>query len=118
MAPFDRSRLERPIITEASHAHLAEALRTTEHVTDDLLNEAADRIDRLDRLQKLLGLLAPSGTAPRTALEQIYDQSASGVVEESPILLDLRRMLRSHWGEWTPALREAEGLPPAGTVEP
>lgn len=74
--------------------------------------EAKDRLDRFDRLQRLLGLLAPAGTAPRTALEQLYIQSENSA-DESPIVLDLRHMLSQHWGEWTPALREAEGLPPA-----
>ncbi len=76
--------------------------------------EAADRIERFDRLTRLLGLLAPGGTAPRTALEQIYIQSADNS-DESPIVLELREILETHWGEWTPAIREAEGLPP---IEP
>ncbi len=74
--------------------------------------EARERVARFDRLQRLLGLLAPAGTAPRTALEQIYLQSETST-DESQIVLDLRAMLEQHWGEWTPALREAEGLPPA-----
>jgi hypothetical protein len=76
------------------------------------VQEAADRLARFDRFQRLVGLLAPGGTAPRTALEQIYIQSGDNA-DESPIVLDLRGMLEQHWGEWTPALREAEGLPPA-----
>lgn len=75
------------------------------------VREAADRLARFERLQRLLGLLAPGGTAPRTALEQIYNQSDTSA-DESPIVLDLRLMLTQHWSEWTPALREAEGLPP------
>lgn len=75
------------------------------------IREAAERLDRFARLQRLIGLLAPGGTAPRAALEQIYVQSDTNA-EESPIVLDLRHMLKQHWGEWTPALREAKGLPP------
>jgi hypothetical protein len=75
------------------------------------ISEASERLARFDRLQRLIGLLAPGGTAPRTALEQIYIQSGTDT-EESPIVQDLRHMLQEHWGEWTPALREAEGLPP------
>ena len=76
------------------------------------LREASERLARFDRLIRLMGLLAPAGTAPRTALEEIYIQSATSA-EESPVVLDLREMLAQHWGEWTPALREAEGIPPA-----
>lgn len=75
------------------------------------VQEAADRIAHFDRLQRVLGLLAPGGTAPRTALEQIYLQSATSS-DESPVVLDLRNMLTPHWGEWTPTLRAAEGAPP------
>jgi len=77
----------------------------------ELADEAANRLDKLQNLNKLLGLLAPKGTAPSTALEQIWDQSDSSS-EESPVLLELRSMLESHWGERTPAIRKAEGLPP------
>lgn len=77
--------------------------------------EAADRLARADRLRRLIGLLAPAGTAPRTALEQLYIQSETSA-EESPIVLDLRNMLKQHWGEWTPALQEAEGLPPRDRI--
>jgi len=73
---------------------------------------SAEKVMRLGRLSWLLGLLAPGGTAPRTALEQIYIQAGDNI-EESPIVLDLRHMLHDHWGNWTPALREAEGFPPA-----
>jgi len=78
---------------------------------ETLLEEAADRLQQFENLSSLLGLLAPAGTAPRTAIEQIYKQSAYNG-DESQIVLDLRQMLSQHWGEWTPALREAEGLPP------
>jgi len=61
--------------------------------------EAANQAERLQRLSKLLGLLAPGGTAPRTALEQLYDQSDVST-DESPAVLELRRMLQPHWGEW------------------
>lgn len=74
------------------------------------VQEAADRLARFDRLQRLLGLLAPAGTAPRTALEQIYIQSETNT-DESQIVLDLRGMLAQHWGDWTPTLGEAEGIP-------
>lgn len=84
--------------------------RMTHHAAYEL--EAAERLAQFDRLTRLLGMLAPGGTAPRTALEQIYQQSLTND-DESPILLDMRTMLRQHWGEWTPALREAEGFPPA-----
>ena len=67
-----------------------------------LIEAAADRIDRFNRLSRLLGLLAPAGTAPRTALEQIYVQSANPDVEETAIIADLRGMLYTHWAEWTP----------------
>jgi hypothetical protein len=96
-------------------SHFAFLLRNakTEEVTPEILAEAADRVDRFNRLSKLIGLLAPGGTAPRTAFEEIYRQSGTPDVGESPVILDLRHMLHQHWGEWTPALREAEGLPPA-----
>jgi|GEM_PF-3412826 len=86
--------------------------RMTHHAAYEL--EAAERLARFDRLTRLLGWLAPAGTAPRTAIEQIYIQSETNA-EESQIVLDLRAMLADHWGDWTPALREAEGLPPAET---
>ncbi len=88
--------------------------RMTHHAAYEL--EAAERLARFDRLTRLLGLLAPGGTAPRTALEQIYKQSETSD-EESPVVLDLRAMLHEHWSEWTPALREAEGFPPAETPD-
>ena len=105
---------------ETGKLHLSELGRElTERSLADMnpidaayVREAADRLARFDRLQRILGLLAPAGTAPRTALEQIYIQSETSA-DESPIVLDLRSMLNQHWGEWTPALREAEGLPPA-----
>jgi hypothetical protein len=77
---------------------------------EEIAEEAAARIDRLNRLQRLLGQLAPSGTAPRTALEEIYKQSADSA-DRSQIVNDLGEMLEQHWGEWTPALRKAEGFP-------
>lgn len=76
-----------------------------------LLEEAANRLQRLERLATLIGLVAPGGTAPRTAIEELYKQSAVSA-EESPAVLALRTMLQPHWGEWTPTLREAEGMPP------
>ena len=104
---------------EVGKLHLSELARElTERSLDDMnpidaayVSEAADRLARFDRLQRLWGLLAPAGTAPRTALEQIYIQSDTNA-DESPIIFDLRTMLSQHWGDWTPALREAEGLPP------
>jgi len=86
--------------------------RMTHHAVYEL--EASERLARFDRLTTLLGWLAPAGTAPRTAIEQIYIQSETNA-EESQIVLDLRAMLANHWGDWTPALREAEGLPPSET---
>ncbi len=86
--------------------------RMTHHAAYEL--EAAERLAQFDRLTTLIGLLAPGGTAPRTALEQIYKQSATDD-EESQIVLDLRAMLHQHWGDWTPALREIQGYPPAET---
>jgi hypothetical protein len=117
MPETNRSGAELSQVSLMHDTQLTQALREsgTANITDELLAEAADRIDRFDRLSRLLGLLAPGGTAPRTALEQVYAQSANLIVEESPIILDLRHMLEQHWGEWTPALREAEGLPPAST---
>ena len=100
--------------SELSHTELAAKLRDTDKPDDALLQAAADQLERLARLTTLLGMLAPGGTAPRTALEQIYAQSADPASNpESPIVLDLRKMLQEHWADWTPALREAEGLPPA-----
>ena len=84
--------------------------RMTHHAAYEL--EAAERLAQLGRLTRLLGLLAPAGTAPRTAIKQIYKQSETDA-EESQIVLDLRAMLHAHWAEWTPALREAAGFPPA-----
>lgn len=106
-------------LSDLHDTRLAAELRSLNPDSDnqDLLEEAANRIERFHRLSRLLGLLAPGGTAPRTALEQIYAQSANPDVEETPIVLDLRHMLQQHWGEWTPALREAEGLPPADADE-
>ncbi len=86
---------------------LAEAF--PEHT--ELLSEGAKKIEQLDRLNTLFGLLAPGGTAPRTALEELWRQSEHSK-DESPTLLDLREMLAEHWADWTPALREIEGLPP------
>ena len=77
---------------------------------ENVLEEAANRLQRFERLTTLLGLLAPAGTAPRTALEQLYEQSSANA-NESPIVLEIRHMLEPHWGEWTPILREADGLP-------
>lgn len=79
--------------------------------------EAAARIEQLDRFQALIGLVAPGGTAPRTALEQIYQQSLAGNNELTQIILDLGNMLYEHWAEWTPALRAAEGFPPENEDE-
>ena len=76
----------------------------------EVIIEAAKKLDKLQNLNKLFGLLAPAGTAPRTAIERLWEQSDLNA-EESPILLELRAMLERHWGEWTPAIREAEGLP-------
>jgi deoxycytidylate deaminase len=75
-----------------------------------VVEEVAKRLQQFDNLTKILGLLAPGGTAPRTAIEEIYKQSADNA-DESQIILDLRQMLHPQWGEWTPALRKAEGFP-------
>lgn len=93
-----------------------EHMRRNPHVTwalhdENLLEEAANRIQRYQNLSRLLGQLAPAGTAPRTALEQLYAQSATNA-DESPILLELRGMLAQHYEEWTPAIAEAEGVTP------
>lgn len=77
----------------------------------ELLRESAAKLLQLQRLNELLGMLAPGGTAPRTGFEQLWIQSEDNS-DESPILLELRNMLNEHWGDWTPAIREAEGLPP------
>src|SRR4051812_35174246 len=99
---------------ELSEKQLANQLRVAAASGQDseLLIEAADRIDTFQRFVTLVELLAPAGTAPRTAFEQIYQQSKGSDAEASPVVLDLRHMLKQHWGDWTPALREAEGLPP------
>jgi len=82
---------------------------------ENLLEEAATRIRRFENLCTMLGKLAPKGTAHNTALEQIYQQADVGA-EISPIVLELRAMLAHHYGEWTPAIAEAEGIAP--TVRP
>lgn len=100
--------------SELTIPQLALALRALgETMTEgsEIIVEAAIKLDKLQNINKLFGLLAPGGTAPRTALEQLWDQSDLNS-DESPIALELRHMLSSHWGEWTPAIREAEGLPP------
>ena len=91
------------------------AIRDVSPYQSAILAENATKLDKLQNINKLFGLLAPGGTAPRTGFEQLWEQ-ASENAEESPILLELRHMLASHWGEWTPALRKAEGLPPDDTV--
>lgn len=78
----------------------------------ELIEATVAKLNQMQRLSELLGKLAPGGTAPRTALEQIWKQSETDS-DESPILLELREMLSQHWGDWKPALRDAEGLPPA-----
>lgn len=87
------------------------ALSETMPAGSDVIIEAAKKLDKLQNLNRLFGLLTPGGTAPRTAFEQLWIQSDLNA-DESPILLELRTMLEAHWGEWTPAIREAEGLPP------
>lgn len=91
-------------------ALIAIAETLPEHV--DLLQESANRLQQLQNLSQILGLLAPGGTAPRTALEQLFLQSKENG-DESPIVLEARGMLEQHWGDWTPAIRKAEGLPQA-----
>ena len=76
-----------------------------------LLSESVKKLNQLQNLSQILGLLAPGGTAPRTGFEQLWVQSAENA-EASPILLELRDMLHQHWGDWPPAIREAEGFPP------
>lgn len=88
------------------------AIRDASPYQSAILAENATKLDKLQNINKLFGLLAPGGTAPRTAIEQLWEQSDSNA-DESPILLELRSMLAEHWGEWTPAIRKAEGLPPA-----
>jgi|GEM_PF-3311654 hypothetical protein len=82
---------------------------------EDLIIEAAKQLGRLNNLALLLGMLAPAGTAPRTAIEQLWIQAGEEDPDESPILLELREMLRNHWADWKPAIREAEGFPPKET---
>jgi len=77
--------------------------------SERLLEEAANRIQRLENLTRLFGLLAPGGTAPRTALEQLYVQSATSA-DASPMVEEMRRMLEPCYGSWTPVLAEAEGI--------
>lgn len=98
--------------SELSITQLAMAVRAVQETYPDnseLLAEAANKLEQLQNMNMLLGLLAPGGTAPRTALEEICNQSGSSA-EEFPALLELRKMLATHWGEWTPALREAAGF--------
>lgn len=95
-------------------AQLARSVRDGSPYQTAILEEVTTKVDRLQNLNKLFGKLAPAGTAPRTALEQLWDQSAKNS-DDSDALLELRAMLESHWGNWTPAIRSAEGLPP---VEP
>jgi hypothetical protein len=93
---------------------LAMALRVLEGVLPeqlDVISESAKKLEQLQNLSTLLGLVAPGGSAPRTALEQLWKQSSDNA-EETPVLKEFRSMLSGHHGEWTPALREAEGLPP------
>jgi hypothetical protein len=100
--------------SELTIPQLALALRALGETMPDgseIIAESAKKLDQLQNIGKLLGLLAPGGTAPRTAFEQIWDESSSRG-DEFPVLLELRDMLQKHWGEWTPAIREAEGLPP------
>lgn len=87
------------------------ALKETVPESGELLDETTRQLERLQRLSEILGKLAPAGTAPRTGFEQLWIQSGENS-DESPVLLELCAMLTNHWGEWTPALREAEGLPP------
>lgn len=77
-----------------------------------LFAQAAKRLNVLEDLATLLGNLAPGGTAPRTALEEIYRQARAGNTDISPTVLDLQAMLAQHYGEWTPALSKIEGFPP------
>jgi len=101
--------------SELTIPQLALALRALSETMPDesgVIAEAAKKLDKLQNINKLLGLLAPAGTAPRTAIGQLWEQSDENA-DESPILLELRAILAQHWGEWTPAIREAEGLPPA-----
>lgn len=100
-------------------AQLAIALRALGDRLPDgtaIVYEAAARVERLQNLSKLLGRLAPGGTAPRTALEHIWDRAETSS-EVDPVLLELSAMLEKHYGEWTPAIREVEGLPPKDSDE-
>lgn len=82
-----------------------------------LIALATKRLEVLDNLSELLGQLAPGGTAPRTALEEINRQARAGDTTTSQVVLDLRHMLSEHYGEWTPTLRQIEGLPPASSED-
>ena len=101
-------------VDQLSLRELALAVTALKEITPhskELLDEATKQLERLQRLSEILGKLAPGGTAPRTGLEQLWIQSGE-TSDESPILLEMRSMLASHWGDWTPAIRQAEGLPP------
>lgn len=108
------TQYEKPA-TELSIRELALAVAGLKEVipeSSEVLDETTKQLERLQRLSEMLGKLAPGGTAPRTAFEQLWIQSDDNS-DESPVLLELREMLTNHWGDWTPALRKAEGLPPA-----
>lgn len=87
------------------------ALKETAPESHELLDVTVRELERLQRLNVLLGMLAPGGTAPRTGVEQLWIQAADNS-DESPVLHEIRMMLKQHWGDWTPAIREADGLPP------
>lgn len=100
--------------SELTIPQLALALKALGETVQDesgIITEAVAKLEKLQNINKLLGLLAPGGTAPRTALEEIWKQ-ADNNGNESPVLQELRSMLTAHWGEWTPAIRKAEGIPP------
>lgn len=114
MTEKDLSRAEqvqkyKKIVDGALARFLVDKANETD-IQSDLLREAAERLERIDRFTRLLALVAPVGTAPRTALEQLWKQSKVSD-EETQVVVDFREMLQQHNDEWTPALREAEGLP-------
>lgn len=74
-----------------------------------LIVEAAKQLGRLNNLTVLISDLAPSGTAPRTALDQLWRQAESNSGESASVI-ELRRMLKQHWGEWTLELAQAAGF--------
>lgn len=115
MTEIPKSTQHEKPANQLSITELALSLSALKDIAPDLdyklIDEATKQLERLQKLSQLIGMLAPGGTAPRTGFEQLWIQAGDNS-DESPVLLELRGMLHAHWGDWRPALREAEGLPP------